>query len=121
MNEKKIGARIAKMRMDAGLTQAALAEKLGVSDKTVSKWENGGCYPDITVLPAIADEFGVTIDYLLRGEGRKVQKMFFGAYSQVGDVNEALSDGWRVAANPSLVSSDGVAEYIVILEKTIRD
>ena len=41
MDEKKVGARIAKMRMDAGLTQAALAEKLGVSDKTVSKWENG--------------------------------------------------------------------------------
>lgn len=121
MNEKKIGARISKMRTDAGLTQAALAEKLGVSDKTVSKWENGGCYPDITLLPAIADEFGVTLDYLLRGEGRKVQKMILGSYEQVDAVNEALADGWRVAINPSIASADGMAEYVVILEKTIWD
>ena len=121
MDEKKIGARIAKMRMDAGLTQAALAEKLGVSDKTVSKWENGGCYPDITILPAIADEFGVTIDYLLRGDGRKVQKMFLGGCWQVKDVSELLADGWRVAMQPCLSSSEGSTDYILILEKTIWD
>ena len=41
MDEKRIGERIAKLRTAANLTQAALAEKLGVSDKTISKWEVG--------------------------------------------------------------------------------
>ena len=68
MDSKITGSLIASLRKAAGLTQAALAEKLNVSDKTVSKWENGLGYPEITLFPDIAALFGVSVDYLLTGE-----------------------------------------------------
>lgn len=63
-----IGKTIATLRRANGWTQVALAEKLGVSDKAVSKWENGGGYPEITQLPTLAEIFGVTIDYIMTGK-----------------------------------------------------
>lgn len=65
MNPKKIGATIARLRKKYGYTQTSLAEKLHLSDKTVSKWESGLGYPDIVQLPVLAQLFGVTVDYLL--------------------------------------------------------
>ena len=60
-----IAENIAILRKSKGLTQGELAEKLNYSDKAVSKWERGESVPDIVVLKAIADLFGVTVDYLL--------------------------------------------------------
>ena len=54
------------------MTQTALAEKLNISDKTVSKWESGKGYPDITFFPLLSSVFGVTIDYLMLGERRGI-------------------------------------------------
>lgn len=65
MNAKVFGATVLRLRKEKGYTQAELAEKLHISDKTVSKWENGLGYPDIVQLPALANVFGVTTDYLL--------------------------------------------------------
>ncbi len=72
MNAKSIGNTIAKLRKKCGMTQAALAEKLNISDKTVSKWESGQGYPDITLFPLLSSVFGVTIDYLMLGERRGI-------------------------------------------------
>ena len=66
MNAESFGNIIRKLRIRQGMTQLALAERLSVSDKTVSKWENGAGFPEITLLPAIAAVFGVSIDYLFR-------------------------------------------------------
>lgn len=63
-----IGNRIAQKRRAAGLTQEAMAEKLGVSAQAVSKWENDQSCPDISLLPSIASLFGISIDELLTGE-----------------------------------------------------
>lgn len=60
-----IGENIRKYRRDANMTQDALAEKLGVSYQSVSRWENGSTYPDMELLPSIADIFSVTVDTLL--------------------------------------------------------
>ena len=68
MNAKMIGASIAALRKRIGLTQAELAEKLNISHKTISKWENGQGYPDITHLPMISKLLGVSIDDLLVDE-----------------------------------------------------
>lgn len=65
MNAKLIGATISDLRKKSALTQAELAEKLNISNKTISKWENGQGYPDITHLPMLAKCFGVSIDDLL--------------------------------------------------------
>ena len=68
MEKKTIGKFIAVLRKANGLTQAELAEKLFVSDKTVSRWERDESAPDLELIPVIADLFGVTSDELLRGE-----------------------------------------------------
>ena len=61
MDAKKTGAYLADLRRARGLTQQEAADQLGVSNKTVSKWENGAGLPDITVLPALAELYGVTV------------------------------------------------------------
>ena len=68
MDSKKTGGFIAALRKEKGYTQATLAEILSVSNRTVSKWENGDGYPDITILPDIADALDVSVDELLAGE-----------------------------------------------------
>lgn len=72
MNKESIGSTIAKLRRANGMTQLALAERLNVSDKAVSKWENGQGYPDITIIPELAALFGVTIDYIMLGEKKGI-------------------------------------------------
>lgn len=72
MNPKLFGATITALRKKNGLTQTALAKLLNVSDKAVSKWETGLGYPEITLLPKIAAEFGVTVDYLMTGQRRGI-------------------------------------------------
>lgn len=68
MNQYVTGAIIKTLRERAGMTQAQLAEKLYVSDKTVSKWENGKGYPDISLLEPIAGVFGISAAELLAGK-----------------------------------------------------
>lgn len=72
MNKKTFAATIVQLRKRAGMTQSALAKRLNVSDKTVSKWETGLGYPEITLLPKLAAVFGVTIDYLITGQRRGI-------------------------------------------------
>ena len=72
MNQKMFGSTIAALRKKRGMTQSALAQELNVSDKAVSKWENGFGYPEITLLPKIASVFGVTVDYLFTSERRGI-------------------------------------------------
>ena len=63
-----IGEFMAALRKAQGRTQMDVANELGVSNKTVSSWETGASCPDIAMLPAIAELYGVTCDELLRGE-----------------------------------------------------
>ncbi len=67
MDVKNVGNTIAKLRKRSGMTQQALAKELNVTDKAVSKWENGQGFPDITAFPKIASLFGVSVDYLMLG------------------------------------------------------
>ena len=68
MEKKTIGSFITALRKANGMTQKDLAEKLNVSDKTISRWERDDGTPDLSVIPVIAEIFGVTCDELLRGE-----------------------------------------------------
>lgn len=62
--ENLIGKQIAERRRAMGLTQDQLADRLGVTKQAVSKWENELCYPDITMVPELAEIFGCTTDAL---------------------------------------------------------
>lgn len=68
MEKKTIGKFIAALRKANGMTQKDLAEKLNVSDKSISRWERDECSPDLLLIPVLADIFGITSDELLRGE-----------------------------------------------------
>ena len=64
----KNGALIRRLRLARGLTQASLAQAIGVSPKAVSKWETGGGSPDLSLLPLLAQTLGVEVGCLLAGE-----------------------------------------------------
>lgn len=68
MNQTAIGNYIAKKRREKNLTQEQLAEKLGVSNKTISKWENGKCMPDYSIIEQLCTELSVTLSELMDGE-----------------------------------------------------
>ena len=68
MNQEKIGKFIAKCRKDKKMTQTDLAEKLGVTDKSIGNWENGRNMPDLSLFKPLCDELEITINDLLSGE-----------------------------------------------------
>ena len=68
MEKKTMGSFMAALRKANGLTQQQVADKLNVSNKTVSKWECNEGYPEISMLPVIAELYSVSVDELLRGE-----------------------------------------------------
>ena len=72
---ESIGNRITKYRKQKSLTQEALAEKLGVSSQAVSKWENDASCPDISLLPTLCKELGITSDELLTGKTETVRML----------------------------------------------
>ena len=68
MDQEKIGVLLRSLRVQKGMTQKELAEKLGLSGKTVSKWECGQGCPDVSVLPELAGILGVSMEDLLAGQ-----------------------------------------------------
>ena len=74
MDQIKVGAFLKDLRREKGITQEQLAEELGVSDRTISRWETGNNMPDISLLVEIADFFDVSIPEIIKGE-RKSEEM----------------------------------------------
>lgn len=103
-----IGQTIRKQRIEKELTQEELASIFGVSYQTVSRWENGTCYPDMELLPSIAEFFKITVDKLIGADKDAEQKevkgyldRFQGAVSQ-GKVYECIEIARKgVAAYPN--------------------
>lgn len=73
MNQKNVGNKIAQRRKELGLTQSALAEKLQVTNKAVSKWETGEGYPDITLIKKLSRILEISVDELLVDDEDKVE------------------------------------------------
>ena len=68
MDQEKIGKFIAKLRKEKNMTQNELAESLGITDRAISKWENGRGMPDLSLLTPLCEKLGVSINELLSGE-----------------------------------------------------
>ena len=68
MNQEKIGKFICKCRKNKNMTQQDLAEKLGVSDRTIGNWENGRNMPDLALFKPLCDELDITLNDLMSGE-----------------------------------------------------
>ena len=68
MEQLKVGRFITKKRKEQNLTQEQLAERLGISNKTISKWETGKCMPDYAVVKNLCEELNVSVSELMDGE-----------------------------------------------------
>ena len=68
MNQEKIGKFIAECRRKKNMTQQELAEKLGVSDRTIGNWENGRNMPDLSLFKPLCDELDISLNDLMSGE-----------------------------------------------------
>ena len=66
MKKKTLGMMIASLRKENGMTQFELAEKMGVTDKAVSKWERDLSCPDVNTIPKLAEAFGISVDELMQ-------------------------------------------------------
>ena len=112
MDAKKTGAYLAVLRKTGGMTQQAVADRLGVSNKTVSKWESGGGVPDITVLPALAELYGVTADDILAGESLRTARAENNGPTEVQKYLERRDEfRFRLGAAISMVCAMAAAWY----------
>lgn len=68
MDQKKVGELLCGLRKEKGLTQKQLADAMHLSDRTISKWERGLGYPDVSLLRALSDLLGVNIERILQGD-----------------------------------------------------
>lgn len=103
MNPKEIGAFLKKLRNEKGITQEQLAEILGVSGRTVSRWETGTNLPDLSILVEISEYYDVEIKEILNGE-RKSENMdneFKETLLKVADYNELEKQRAAKAGNLS--------------------
>lgn len=101
-----IGTAIKNMRREKDITQEELADILGVSCQSVSRWETGVCYPDMELLPVLSDFFGVTVDKLL-GIQEAVEQKKVGQY--LNRFQEAINQG--KIYDCIAIAREGVAEY----------
>ncbi|MBP3594234.1 MAG: helix-turn-helix transcriptional regulator [Lachnospiraceae bacterium] len=99
MKQENIGKFIAKLRKEKKLTQEQLAERLGVHNRSVSRWENGNSMPDYAVLPMLANELGVSVAELVEGK-KKETKSFL--------LNEAAyKESYRILIEVSQNEAEG--------------
>ena len=117
MDQVKIGAFISKRRKAAGLTQAQLAEKLGITDRAVSKWENGKSMPDSSIMLELCSELHITVNDLLSGEvvtmdkhNEKTEKLLIEMAKQKEDSDKRLL---------SLEILIGIFSIIILLGSTM--
>ena len=68
VDQIKIGRFIAELRKEQSMTQRNLAEKLGVTDRAISKWENGRGMPDVSLMKPLCEILGISVTELLNGE-----------------------------------------------------
>lgn len=112
--EMTLGKRIVQQRKKLGLTQEQLAEKLGVTAQAVSKWENDQSCPDISILPRLADIFGVTTDALL---GRESERPVYQAEVVREDDDDTIlhmtKDGWDFRVYGSRKGALGLAFLVL--------
>ena len=97
MDQIKIGKFIAEKRRERGLTQAELAERLSITDRAVSKWENGRSMPDSSIMLALCKELKISVTDLLYGEvvsmenyNEKLENQLLEAVKQKEDADKRL-------------------------------
>lgn len=112
--EETLGKRIVAHRKRLGLTQDRLAELLGVTAQAVSKWENDQSCPDITMLPKLAQTFGVSVDELL-GMERKPLPAEVSGQPEGSDDAQVQEGAWELQWDGGRKTSAGFALWVLLL------
>lgn len=112
MSEHSIGKTIAALRKAKGWTQVELAEKLNVSDKTVSKWESESGYPEISQLPAMATLFHVSLDYLMTGKTPEKEVITI-SKAELCAKNDDVALSHEVVNLPQDENGNDIVDYIL--------
>ncbi len=123
MDQLKIGRFIAACRKSAGLTQLQLAEKLGITDKAISKWERGIAMPDTPIMLELSNLLGITVNELLSGEkismensNQKNEQLLLDMTKELEQKNKTI---WRsmwvimIISLTALVASIFVSAYLI--------
>ena len=115
MNQEKIGGFLKELRKQKGLTQQQMAEKFNVSNRTISRWENGNNMPDLDILIQIADYYEVEIKEILDGErkGEQMNKEMEDTVLKVADYSN--HEKKRMAGRMSLLFGCGLIAFTVYL------
>lgn len=119
MDQKKIGKFLKELRKQKGLTQEQLAEKFNVSNRTISRWENGNNMPDLDVLIEISDYYEVDLREILNGE-RKIENMdkeMEEAILQAVDYTNTETERY----NKRIRICNGIALLLVLLYILMKD
>ncbi len=111
MDQIKIGKFIASCRKDQGMTQAALAEKLGISDRAVSKWETGKSLPDAGIMLELCGLLNINVNELLSGErimtetyNKKAEENLLALQKEVEEKNRQLLNAEIFIGAPATVA-----------------
>ncbi|MFW5651054.1 MAG: helix-turn-helix domain-containing protein [Acetivibrio ethanolgignens] len=110
MNQEKIGKFIAECRKEQNYTQAVLAEKLGITDRAISKWENGKSMPDASIMLELCELLKISVNELLTGEHIAMDN-----YKEKAEENLIELQGKKDKAQKSLLRTELVWLAIAIL------
>ena len=94
MKKQTLGMMISSLRKEKGMTQLELAEKMGVTDKAVSKWERDLSFPDINSIPKLAEIFDVSVDDLMQVKTETKENM---SKNKVDEIVDTALKGIRIA------------------------
>ena len=122
MDQIKIGKFIASCRKDQGMTQAVLAEKLGISDRAISKWETGRSLPDSGIMLELCELLNINVNELLSGEkimtetyDKKAEENLLAMKREVDEKNRQLLNLEIMIGAPAMIAGlvlCGVAAYV---------
>ena len=117
----RLGDNIALLRRSAGLTQELLADRLGVSSQAVSKWERQISCPDVSLLPTMADVFGVSIDELfVNTESDEVSRIDELPWEDDGRIRIAVFAGKHLCPKEVYECPDGEEMVLLVCHKNGR-
>ena len=106
MDQEKIGKFIAELRKENNLTQEQLAEKMGVTNKSISRWENGKTMPDISLLSILSNELNCTIPELLNGKKMTKEELI--------DLRETINILIEYESNQQIINDKKFNKYNMI-------
>lgn len=97
MKKKSLGMMITSLRKENGMTQLELAEKMGVTDKAVSKWERDLSCPDVNTIPKLAELFGISVDELMQIKSETQEEKKFDVSSLIQLILKGISLAMGIA------------------------